>query len=208
MTARDEEILILLCSKVRFFCLEQIARTWWTDKPREVRRARQRMLALAGEGWLKPTTVLARPLLDLSQPIIEWHPGKHAPAFAGVSGELQRRWRLPARKTEVFPASQKAAAIFGGTAVGLVKHLCQATHDLHVSEVFLFYRRNRSDLARLWVGEDSVADDQNASKRPDAILRDHGNVLRVIEFGGSYKPGRLQAVHEQCFKRQHPYEIW
>ena len=209
MTVRDEEILRLLCSKVRFFSLEQIARTWWTEEPREIRRARQRMMTLAKNAWLKPTTLLARPLLDLVGPIFNWHPGRSDPDFSAVSRALRRRWKLPARKVEVFLASHKAAAILGGTTFGLVKNLCQATHDLHVSEVFLFYREYLSDAATLWVGEDSVISTRGAGKRPDAFLRDaQGRNLRVVEFGGAYKADRVQALHEHCSNQQLPYEIW
>ncbi len=209
MTVRDEEILVPLCFKVRFFSLEQIARTWWTDKAREIRRARQRLLMLADDGWIKPTTVLARPLLDLAEPIFQWQPGMAGADFIAISRALRRRWKMPARKVEVFLASQKAAAVLGGTALGLVKHLCQATHDLHVSEVFLFYLQNRPELATLWVGEDTVVADSAGAKRPDALLRgEHGKVLRVVEFGGAYKPNRVQALHEHCLEQNHPYEIW
>jgi hypothetical protein len=131
------------------------------------------------------------------------------PDFVAISRALQRRWKMPARKVEVFLASQKAAAILGGASLGLVKHLCQATHDLHVSEVFLFYRENRPDQAALWVGEDVVAAECKGVKRPDAFLRgEHGATFRVVEFGGAYKPDRVQALHEHCVAQNHPYEIW
>jgi hypothetical protein len=209
MTARDEEILRMLCFSVRFFCLEQIARTWWTSSPREVRRARQRMHALSDSGWMRHTVVLARPLLNLTGPISEWRPGLADPDFVHVSRALQRRWRMPARKVEVFLASQKASAILGGASQGLVKHLCQATHDLHVADVFLFYLKNWPELATYWVGEDTMIPGSNLAKRPDAFLRsEQGTVVRVVEFGGAYKPDRVKALHEHCLKLNHPYEIW
>jgi hypothetical protein len=198
-----------LCFSVRLFSLEQIARTWWTQTPRETRRCRHRMLTLASQGWLQHTTVLARPLLNLVEPVFGWHPGTKDPDFVAISRELRRRWKLPARKVEVFLASHKAAAILGGTTLGVVKHLCQATHDLHVSETFLVYRRNQPEMASLWVGEDSAVANRSDSKRPDALLRnEHGEVLRVVEFGGAYKADRVQAMHEHCLQHNHPYEIW
>lgn len=209
MTQRDEEILTPLCFSVRLFCLQQIARTWWASKPREVRRARQRMHDLVEMGWVRSSIVLARPLLDLAAPVFEWQPGMAGPDFVVISRTLQRRWKVPARKVEVFVASQKAATVLGGASLGLVKHLCQATHDLHVSEVFLFYRKNRPEFADSWVGEDCMISECHAAKRPDAFLRSEDRtVLRVVEFGGAYKPERVKALHEHCLNQNHPYEIW
>ena len=156
MTERDEEIVTLLCFAVRFFSLEQVARTWWREQPREIRRARQRMLILARGGWVRPLTILARPLLKLEAPIFEWNLGGDSPDTAEVSRALRRRWKEPARDVEIFLATPRAIAVMGGGALGSVRNLCQTTHDLHVSQVFLFYRENRPDLASLWLGEDSV----------------------------------------------------
>ena len=97
----------------------------------------------------------------------------------------------------------------GGGALGSVRNLCQTTHDLHVSQVFLFYRENRPDLASLWVGEDSVIPLNEHEKRPDAVLLNEAKeILRVVEFGGAYKADRVQAVHDFCWQRNLPYELW
>ena len=209
MTPRDEEIVTLLCFAVRFFALEQVARTWWSDQPREIRRARKRMLTLARNGWVRPLTILARPLLKLESPIFEWRPGSLDPEVPCVSRKLQSRWKQPARDVEIFLATPRATAVMGGGAPGSVTNLCQTTHDLHVAEVFLFYRENRPQLASLWVGEDSIIQRSEHEKRPDAVLLNGSReILRVVEFGGAYKPGRVQAFHDFCLKRNLSYELW
>jgi hypothetical protein len=209
MTPREEEILRLLCFAVRFFSLEQVARTWWSGQPREIRRARQRMRTLARNGWERPLTILARPLLKMDAPVFEWHLDGQDPDIAAVSRALRNRWKEPARDVEIFLATPRATAVMGGGALGSVRNLCQTTHDLHVSQVFLFYRENRPDQASLWVGEDSVIPLNEHEKRPDAVLLNEAKeILRVIEFGGAYKADRVQAVHDFCWQRNLPYELW
>ena len=82
--------MTLLCFAVRFFSLEQVARTWWSEQPREIRRARQRMLTLARNGWVRPLTILARPLLKTGGPIFEWNLGGDGPDTAEVSRALRK----------------------------------------------------------------------------------------------------------------------
>src|SRR5262245_44274948 len=127
MTSRDEDLVNLLCRNVRMFSLEQIARTWWAHRPREIGRARQRRSSLDEAGWLVPATILARPLLKLSGPVFEWQPFSPAPDIAAISRILRGRWKEPARQTEVFVASQWAGAVFGGRSAGVVNNLCQTT---------------------------------------------------------------------------------
>ena len=192
MTAREEEILKALCSKVRFFSLEQIARTWWSDQPREIRRTKTSLMHLVERSWLNHTTVLARPLLGLEAAVIDWHPNNSTPDFSVISRTLQLRWKKPANKIEVFLAGPRSAAIFGGNVLGVVSNLCQTTHDLHVSELFLRFRSSR---------------DRKHSKRPDAVILDEqGEVERAVEFGGAYKPDRVRAFHQDW--RTVPYTLW
>lgn len=209
MTARDEEIVAALCSKARFFCLKQVARDWWGEQSGDEKAARRRLLFLAGAGWLKKSTVLVRPLLQLERPVIEWKPYAPAADFSAVSRVLQARWKEPASKTELFLASRHARAVFGGNAIGSIKNLCQTTHDLHVAEVFLFYRRTCPEAAHSWVSEDEVAQKRKGKKLPDAFLKDDaGKIARVIEFGGAYSASRLSELHTHCAENDLPYEIW
>jgi hypothetical protein len=209
MTVREHEIVTALCSKVRLFSLDQIARTWWSGRPRELRRAAARLKRLAGDGWLRSAVVLARPLLALDSPVVEWAPGTPFPDFQAISRQLRRRWTVSATKTLVFLAAPRAVATFGGSARGVVPNLCQTTHDLHVGEIYLGYLRTDRGKCDLWVGEDAIAGRFGWEKKLDAVLADdRGRVLRGIEFGGSYRPDRVQACHEECATRNIPYSLW
>lgn len=209
MTARDEEIIAALCFKARFFSLEQIARDWWPERALALKLARQRMLSLAGDGWLKNFRVLVRPLLVLEEPVVDWEPRSPAPDFAAVARTLQGRWKSPASRTELFLASPHARAVFGGKLLGAVKNLCQTTHDLHVAEVFLHYRRKDPSISAAWVGEDQLSRSRKRQKLPDAFLQDaEGKIVRVIEFGGAYSASRLSELHDHCAEQCLPYEIW
>ena len=209
MTTRDEEIVTDLCSKVRFFSLEQIAGAWWRGKSDGNGQAWKRLNRLSENGWLTISRVLARPILSLEKPILEWHPDHPRPIFSAVSKALKSRWKESAREVVVFLAGRQAKAIFGGQVLGVVKNLCQTTHDLHVAEVYLLYRREKPDVAKQWVGEDAIALERKSGKVPDALIRDaDGSTLRAVEFGGAYAAERVEAFHLHCEQQGIPYEMW
>jgi len=208
MTRRDEEILTALCSQVRFFSLEQIAREWWPDRLDQTRLARKRMLRLNRDGWLNSVRLLARPLLELAQPVLKWSPLNCTPDYPAISRTLRGRWKLPARVTEVFLGSAKARDIFGGAVPDAVRNLCQTTHDLHVAEIFLHYRRLLG-CTKSWVGEDEITASGHEGAVPDAYLRnDEGGIRQVIEFGGAYSATRVSEFHAYCSTNSLAYEMW
>jgi hypothetical protein len=82
-------------------------------------------------------------------------------------------------------------------------------HDLHVAAIYLRLLRDRPEEAANWVSESVLAPLRRGQKLPDAEIHDaHGRPIKVIEFGGSYSPERLQKVHADCERRQLPYELW
>lgn len=86
--------------------------------------------------------------------------------------------------------------------------LTQMTHDLHVGEVLLSYRRRGYDLRR-WVGEDYFPATWPLRERPDALLIDErGRFSRVIEYGGDYSVDRLLKSHQAAARVDLAYEIW
>ena len=209
MTPRDDEILTALTSKVRFFSLEQIAREFWAEGPNGIRLARNRLIVLAGAGWLKKVRVLARPLLFLKKPVWEWTPESPPPDCMAISRQLKNRWKMPARETDLFLASDKARGIFGGCVLGKVKNLCQTTHDLHVSEMFLRCRNLSPELVDAGVGEDEISRGGDDTTIPDAYLKNvDGGMARVLEFGGSYSPSRVCEFHAYCAEKPVSYELW
>ena len=105
-------------------------------------------------------------------------------------------------------ASAKARDHFGHGGAGAQIKLTQMTHDLHVGEVLLSYRRRGYDLRR-WVGEDYFPTTWPLRERPDALLIDErGQFSRVIEYGGDYSADRLLKLHRAVARIDLAYEIW
>ena len=85
----------------------------------------------------------------------------------------------------------------------------QATHDLHVVQIYLRLWQADPGLAALWVSEERFAPERRREKLPDAVLRDTaGNLILVIEFGGAYDAKHVERVHLDCVTRSLPYELW
>ena len=116
---------------------------------------------------------------------------------------------MPARETELFLGTVKARSVLGGNVPDRVKNLCQTTHDLHVAEIFLHYRRKCPHFVEAWVGEDEIACAEKGVAVPDAYFRDaQGDLERAIEFGGAYSASRVSDFHMFCAAQQMPYEMW
>jgi len=209
LTGREREIVAALASKIKMLSFEQIVREWWPPSPAAERNARRRLTELIDLGLLVRERVRARPLLSLETAIFRWRPGDAAPEFAPLSWQLQKRWTEPPREVTAYIATARAAAIFGGRADGRVKNPAQATHDIHLSALYLKLKRTAPTLAAGWIGEDILAPTREHQKLPDAILHDReGQPRLVVEFGGAYPTERVQAFHEDCAARGLPYEIW
>lgn len=207
---RDLEILQTLNLKVRLLSLAAIAAAWWTPTTTGRKNAAKRLAAFVEVGLIRREIVLARPMLALDRPEYSWFPGQRPIAFGALSWRLQARWSDNPRRTVVHLATPRAIALFGGAAPGAIKNLCQVTHDLHVSGVYLVYRRRWPDDAARWQGEDAVARDRRRPETlPDALLCSAaGDPYRAVEFGGSYCARRLAAFHDYCRACGLPYEIW
>lgn len=205
ITERDLEIVRALLDKVRVLSERQVAATWWRGAERSAAR---RLRALAAGGWLIGERLLARPLLPLDVPLFVWEPGDPAPDFGNLSWRAQSRWTEPARPTFVWHAAPRAAARFGGHAREHVKNLCQVTHDLHVSEIYLRLVRRVDPSAAWWVGEDSAPPGLVGKFVPDALLLRGGRLMRAIEFGGAYPPERFAKFHRHSELLGLPYHLF
>ena len=204
MASRNDEVLLALTHKVRFFSLHQIARTWWAGREDSTRRAMKR---LEGLGLVARRELPAHPELCLSAPIFAWVPGGADPELGAVSYALQARWKKPVQTTCLYHATRKSARRLGGVG-GPIKMPLHATHDLHVGTVYLHYLRHHPADAGAWRSEDLLPS-RRGEKVPDAALLDSdGRLLRIIEFGGSYGPPRVEKLHSYCLENGYPYELW
>ena len=85
--------------------------------------------------------------------------------------------------------------------------LTQMTHDLHVSEVFLRYRRRGQQAA--WRSEDQLPSNWPLRSRPDAVLcNESGEIVHAVEYGGDYSATRLIELHVGFSEIDLSYEIW
>lgn len=207
LTERDREILLALAHKVRLLALRQIATHWWNG---ELANARRRMKALAYADLVRRITVSARTLPPIETPVATWQPGQSVPHFGKVSYQLQERWTGRAvRPVSAYIATDRSAQLYGAKARGDLKHSLQATHDLGVAAVWLCLDRLAPSWAEAWRGEDLLAHTRRGEKLPDGfIVNDTEEVVWVIEFGGSYDSNRVQQFHEDCVRRDLPYQIW
>jgi hypothetical protein len=125
-----------------------------------------------------------------------------------VSYQLRKRWAEPLRWVTAYAASKRTGRLYAGRG-GRPSHPLQATHDLHVSAIFLRLQKEKPDEARGWVSDMVLSPLRRGKKLPDAEIQNaDGRTLKVIEFGGSYPPERVRKVHEDCERRGVPYELW
>jgi hypothetical protein len=207
LSERDDAILETLSVKVRLLTLEQIAGVWWTPTPTGIANARKRLARLRSMGLIESWQVKAHPLLSLESPVITWIPGEPRPNFGAASYEFQTRWKEAPKTTTVWVASKRCLAHFGaiGTRFG---HPLQATHDLHVSAVYLRVRALSLSLAATWTGEDE-RERKRGVKHPDAVIQNaEGRIELIIEFGGAYPAERVQEFHEHCEMSSVAYQMW
>lgn len=209
LTKRDEEVIRALLFCVRLFSLRQVARAWWGSSTAPAERARRRLGKLCEAGWLETHHLLARILPPPTGPLFSWAPGQPDPSFAHVAHLLQARWTTPPRNTLIVVASKRASNLFGGFGGGRVTKLGHVSHDLSLSEAYLWYRTHRPALARRWSGEEALRSSRLGQKLPDAMLLDHaGEPELVVEAGGSYNQHHVAAFHHDVKSRALPYQFW
>jgi len=208
LTRGDLEIAALLSTCVRVITSEQLARTVWGHIRSGRTCAYRHLTNLVRAGVLCSAKLRAHPELPLPIPVWLWKPGDSEPPFGVVSHRLRIRWTEALRPVTVYTASERSARRFAGRG-GTPSHPQQVTHDLHVTALYLRLLREHPADAERWVSEDALAPLRRGQKLPDAEIQDaHGRTIRVIEFGGSYAPERCRLVHEDCVRRQVPYELW
>lgn len=200
------DLLKTLGQRVRMLTFDQVARGWYGNVARD---AQQALSHLEHHGYLTRAHLPAAPELDLSAPVLAWEPGDTRPSYTELGRVIAERWNgAQLQRTAVYVASQRTANHFLG-AGGAVKLPRQATHDIHVATVYLLYRKRDPIAARQWVFEEILALERpHGQKVPDAVLRERGVILRVIEFAGKYDHRRLRKFHTYCQRERLPYELW
>lgn len=207
MKSHEEQILRALANDIHVLSIVQAARTWWTNTRWGRSRAKASMAKLETSGWLRIHRSLARPVQQLSNPLLTWNPGDDTPDLWKVSRVLHRRSMKDASMITFVFASPRSIALFGERRAPSLK-LTQMTHDLHVTEVYLRYRTNGLP-SRHWLSEDHLPRDWPLRERPDAVLTDdYGRIHRAVDYGGNYPPSRLAELHDGFSSIELSYEIW
>ena len=206
MRDRDEEIVRIVANTVRVLSLQQVAREWWSDTRWGRSRAKRTVEELAVEDLLHVRRVLSRPIELLKAPLLRWQHGDQEPDFESLARQLHGRAKQPARMVKIIFATPRSVALFSRHGLPTIK-LTQMTHDLHVSEVFLHYRRRGETNA--WRSEDQLPADWPIRERPDAVLCDvNGDIVHAVEYGGDYPAERLAELHDGLSWAGLSYEIW
>jgi len=203
---RDRTVLDALTHRVRVLTLEQTASLGWEGS---ASRARERLRALEAAGWLRALDLLAHPLIELGNPALVWEPGDPVPDFDKLSYRLTSRWKRSPRVHRAFIATRQAAVRLAGHG-GRVPRPSEATHDIHLAEVYLALLRKDPKRARRWVSEEDLYSQGfgRDAKLPDAMLLDRGEGPTVVEFGGAYRPAKLRDFHRFFQRKALRYELW
>ena len=165
---------------------------------------------LEDAGLIGRVQIHAEPMLELERPLFQWDLGENEPDdYPGLENQLRERWKHPPKTTPVVYATKAAVNAYGGYQAGYLKHPYEATHDLHVSELYLRVLRDEPTVARFWRSEEELPRPRTGDFHPDAAIVDpDGTVRLVIEFAGRYSADRLQHIHRFCEKRGYPYVLW
>jgi hypothetical protein len=205
---RDREIIWTLTRKVRVLTVAQLGRTWWSGTADSMGNARKRVRQLEQEGLLRRVTLTTHPELQLKKPVLVWTPGDAMPNFGAVSYRLQSRWTEMPHPTTAAIATSLATRRFGGHIAGRKPRATEATHDIHLSQIYLSLLDHSPKTAKSWLNDDGLYKEGRGrnEKLPDAIIRLGRGEELVIEFGGAYSKAKLGEFHEEMKHRA--YEIW
>lgn len=205
VVSTDEEFILRSLSRcVRLLSFEQVARIAGVT-PTTVRR---RVRSLSRAGLVQEREVLAQ-MLEAIRPLATWRPGSPLPDPTQVSRLANERFTgCPLRHVRAIQATPRTLSHYGlGRRAEFKRE--QQTHDLGLSEAFLYFLGRWPQLTRRWwVGEDVFRAERDAHEKiEDAQLRDprSGEAVLAIEFTGKYKPPRVAAFIEEMSQRELPF---
>jgi len=214
VTAQERSIVETLTRRVRLLTLDQAGRAVQPVAPELLTAQRHGLDRLRRLGLVETARVLAHPEIELAQPLASWRPGEPTPRFGAIAYAAAARWAGESRTISVFWATRRAAETAGGHA-GRAPRPSEATHDIHVSALYLLLRAHRPHIAATWKPDSIIlaerlrtrAPTRFKEKLPDAQVEHEGHV-RVIEFAGAYSPERVAAFHRYCDRKRLEYELW
>ena len=164
-------------------------------------------------GYLRRERVLAVPPLPLEGPLFCCAPGGTKPDFAPVAHASSRFGYREATQLAVLFGTRKNASAFAGYSPSF-SQVGQLTHDIHVTECLVAFRRGRQQEAVRWVSESCfMRRHRRAMGRfvPDAAICSArgGRLETAIEFAGaSYTAERLTECWRAAWTAGMNLEIW
>lgn len=207
ISLRDMSITRSLTRQVRLMTTRQVAAIWWRNNG-GLKECARRLNLLLDFGWVEVATLMVHPLLSQDEPLARWVPGDPRPDFQDVARISRSRWQCPAIPMEVVAASRMAANLMGSTSWGIPRSE-HWNHDLHLSQVFVWYQLNSPLLAKHWIGEHVLPKAGHRIKDPDAFIVDGDRHVRlVVESAGRYGVKQVESFHRHCVRFQLPYELW
>lgn len=211
----DLDLLDTLRRRVRVLSLAQVAGEWWAAAGDPLRSAARQVERLEAGGHVETCRFFARPEVALEAPLATWQRGLALPDFRSVSLRARRRWSAPPITIRCLVATR------AGKRGGRTPRETEATHDIHLAQVYLRMRRELPTRARSWTGESDVRDREErgaltrnddprpgGEKLPDAMVRDGRHLTAIEMVGESYRPQKLAQFHEFCATERLAYELW
>jgi hypothetical protein len=204
LTHRDREILSTLSGPCRLATVEQLARTFWPSSKSPVSDTRKRLSSLKDAGLVESRVIMAHPEIALARPVFSW-PDDDPEDLGSVAYRVKTRWTKPLQATRVIIATPEARKLLGARP-GRPTRRSETTHDVHLTAVYLTYLRTKPEIAAHWSSGDQLEADA-FERVPDAIVKDdRDHINRVIDFAGSYRAGKLKAMHREFARFRH--EFW
>lgn len=197
-----------LALQVRMLTVNQIARVWFSDSEHSPDAANDALARLELSGLVESRLFEAHPVIRLTQPLFAWNPGEPPPSSRQLEAlaEISRsRWKKQQVPVRTYSATKAGARIFGAFSDSRHAKHCEATHDIHLSEVFARYCSKLARQRVNWWGEAAfpkLGFEIKGMKDPDAFLLDNsGCIRRVVEFSGVYSAEHLGKFHAHCAGR-------
>ena len=204
-TVEEVSLLRALALQVPCLTFAQIRQGWFAKRDAAEGLVERTLTRLASSQLITERVVEAHPLQSLDKPLFTWRPCETPPGerrLTNLALRAHERWQATHVPTTIYVATKRANQLFGAFLAASHTRHCEATHNLHLGEVFVRYRAARPSLAAAWWGEAAfpkLGFDIKGMKDPDAFLLDPtGQAVRIVEFAGSYSSEHLQKFHEHC----------